>query len=51
MDSNSVLLITDKVLPDDKHPSRSHEYTAGQRLAMLAMLKAWSGARDSGASC
>lgn len=40
MDSSSVLLIDDKVLPDEKPLNGSVEYTAGLSLAMLVMFNA-----------
>lgn len=40
MDDSSVILIDDKVLPDEKAPGGGGEYTAGLSLAMLVMFKA-----------
>ena len=40
MDASSVLLIDDKVLPDEKPLGGSVEYTAGLSLAMLVMFNA-----------
>jgi hypothetical protein len=40
MDSSSVILIDDKVLPDEKPPGGAVEYTAGLSLAMLVMFNA-----------
>jgi hypothetical protein len=39
MDSTSVILIDDKVLPDEKPPGGAVEYTAGLSLAMFVMFK------------
>jgi hypothetical protein len=40
MNSSSVLLIGDKVLPDEKPLGGSVEYTAGLSLAILVMFNA-----------
>jgi O-methyltransferase domain len=40
MTEHSILLIDDKVLPDEKPPGGQAEYTAALSLAMLVMFKA-----------
>lgn len=40
LDSSSVILIDDKVLPDEKPPGGAVEYTAGLSIAMFAMFNA-----------
>jgi hypothetical protein len=40
MTSSSVILIDDKVLPDEKAPGFSAEYPSALSLAMLVMFKA-----------
>lgn len=39
MSKDSVILIDDKVLPDENPPGGASEYTAGLSIAMLVMFK------------